>query len=206
MSALISIEACADFERLYARMQASGLKPGTAHQVHRTARTAFGEAFKRGYLARNPVSLAKPPKAEDLEVDPFEADELSRLLAAAMARRNGVRFVIALALGLRQGEALGLKWPRLHEPTKTLETTKALQRRTWQHGCDDPRVCAACHHKTAPCPDGCKRHKRACPPPCPPGCEEHARHCPRRRDGAGAPLVTWDFVLLWLGAPWHDRD
>jgi len=28
-------------EKLYARIQASGLKPGTAHQVHRTARTAW---------------------------------------------------------------------------------------------------------------------------------------------------------------------
>jgi hypothetical protein len=85
------------FERLYARMQAGGLKPSTAHQVHRTARTAFGEAYKRGYLARNPVALAKPPRVEETEIEPFEPDELSRILAAAMARRNGVRFVIALA-------------------------------------------------------------------------------------------------------------
>ena len=56
------------FEKLYARMLARGLKPGTAHQVHRTARTAFGEAFKRGYIARNPVALAKPPRVEDTEV------------------------------------------------------------------------------------------------------------------------------------------
>jgi len=68
------------FEKLYARMQARGLKPGTAHQVHRTARTAFGEAFKRGYIARNPVALAKPPRVEDAEVDPFEADEIDRIL------------------------------------------------------------------------------------------------------------------------------
>jgi hypothetical protein len=86
------------FEKLYARMQARGLKPGTAHQVHRTARTAFGEAFKRGYIARNPVALAKPPRVEDAEVDPFEADEIDRILTLALRKRNGVRFVIALAL------------------------------------------------------------------------------------------------------------
>ncbi len=171
------------FERLYASMQASGLKPGTAHQVHRTARTAFGEAFKRGYLARNPVALAKPPKVEDLEVDPFEAEELSRILAVALTKRNGVRFVIALALGLRQGEALGLKWSRLHEPSKTLEIMQGLQRRTWQHGCADPHACGARYHKTRPCPENCKRHQRECPPPCPSDCESHARHCPQRQAG-----------------------
>jgi hypothetical protein len=61
--------------------------------VHRTARTAFGEAFKRGYIARNPVALAKPPRVEDWEVDPFEAEEIERILAMALRKRNGVRFV-----------------------------------------------------------------------------------------------------------------
>ena len=80
------------FERFYARMLAAGLRPGTAHQVHRTARTAFGEALKRGNIARNPVALARPPRVEDIEVDPFEADELNRLLSLALTKRNGVRF------------------------------------------------------------------------------------------------------------------
>jgi integrase len=171
------------FEKLYARMIAAGLKPGTAHQVHRTARTAFGEAFKRGYLARNPVALARPPRVEDFEVDPFEADEVSRILALALTKRNGVRFVIALALGLRQGEALGLKWSRLHEASQTLEIMRALQRRTWQHGCADPHACGARYHKTRPCPKDCKRHQRPCPPPCPPDCQGHARWCSQRRGG-----------------------
>jgi len=168
------------FEKLYARMQARGLKPGTAHQVHRTA---FGEAFKRGYITRNPVALAKPPRVEDTEVDPFEADEIDRILTLALDKRNGVRFVIALALGLRQGEALGLKWSRLHEASKTLEIMKGLQRQTWQHGCADPHACGARYHKTKPCPKNCKRHQRACPPPCPAGCTSHARWCPARRNG-----------------------
>jgi integrase len=46
-------------------------------------------------------------------VDPFEAEEIESILTLALSKRNGVRFVIALALGLRQGEALGLKWSRL---------------------------------------------------------------------------------------------
>ncbi len=171
------------FEKLYARMLARGLKPGTAHQVHRTARTAFGEAFKRGYVARNPVALAKPPRVEDAEVDPFEAEEIERILTLALRKRNGVRFVIALALGLRQGEALGLKWSRLHEPSKTLEIMKGLQRQTWQHGCADPHACGARYHKIKPCPKSCKRHQRECPPPCPPDCTSHARWCPQRRGG-----------------------
>lgn len=107
-------------ETLYARMQANGLKAGTAHQVHRTARTAFGEAFKRRRITRNPADLAKPPPVDEEEIEPFEAEEIDRLLSLALAKRNGVRFVVALALGIRQGEALGLKWSRLDGVTKTL--------------------------------------------------------------------------------------
>jgi integrase len=80
------------------------------------------------------VTLAKPPRVEEAEVDPFEADEIDRILTLALHKRNGVRFIIALALGLRQGEALGLKWSRLHEPSKTLEIMRGLQRQSWQHG------------------------------------------------------------------------
>lgn len=170
-------------EKLYAKMQAAGLKPATAHQVHRTARTAFGEAARRGRIVRNPAALAKPPRVDEDEVEPFEAEDIHRPLTAALARRNGVRFVVALALGLRQGEALGLKWSRLDTGSKTLRISSALQRQSWQHGCADPYACGARFHKTKPCRKGCTRHQRQCPPPCPPDCTEHARWCPQRHGG-----------------------
>jgi hypothetical protein len=40
-------------ERLYRKMIDSGLKPATAHQVHRTIRTALGEAHRRRQVAQN---------------------------------------------------------------------------------------------------------------------------------------------------------
>jgi integrase len=172
-------------EKLYARMQANGLKPATAHQVHRTARGAFGEAVKRRRIKVNPAALAKPPRIEEeeVEVEPFEVEEIDQLLNTLLGRRNGTRYVLALSLGLRQGEALGLKWARLDEQTKSLSVRKALQRHTWEHGCDDPHACGSAYHRTTPCKKGCKRHRRACPPPCVPGCTGHARWCPQRRAG-----------------------
>lgn len=172
------------FEKLYVKITDNGKrKPATAHQVHRTARTAFGEAFRRGHVTRNPVALAKPPRVEEEEIEPFEIDDIQRLIKTALGRRNGVRFVLALALGTRQGETIGLKWSRLNDKTRTLAISRQLQRRTWEHGCADPHMCGAKYHKTKPCRDGCKRHTRACPPPCPPDCTSHARWCPDRRGG-----------------------
>jgi len=172
------------FERLYAAIIAAGGKAGTAHQVHRTARTAFGEAHRREVITKNPVALAKAPRLDEEEVEPFEVEEIQRLIKAALGRRNGARFVLALAIGTRQGESIGLKWTRLNDTTRTLTIARQLQRQTWEHGCDDPHGCGTKYHKTEPCRDGCKRHKRKpCPPPCPPNCTSHARWCPARHGG-----------------------
>lgn len=172
------------FEKLYAAILARGRKPATAHQVHRTARTAFGEAYRRGHIKRNPVELAKAPRVEEGEIEPLEQEEIQRLIKAALERRNGVRFVLALALGTRQGETIGLKWERLNQTTKSLRITTQLQRRTWEHGCTDPHTCGAKYHKTRPCKDTCKRHKRRpCPPPCPDDFTGHARRCPEKLGG-----------------------
>lgn len=171
------------FEKLYARMIAAGARPATAHQVHRTARTALGEALRRGHIVRNPVALAKAPRIDEDEVEPFEFDDIQQLIKTALGRRNGVRFVLALAIGTRQGETIGLKWNRFDATGRTLRIARQLQRQTWEHGCADPHSCGSKYHKVTPCTAGCKRHTRACPPPCPDDCTSHARWCPQRRGG-----------------------
>lgn len=172
------------FEKLYKKIVASGRKPATAHRVHRTARAALNVAAQRGYINRNPVLLAKKPRVEEDEIEPYEVEEIQRLITTALGRRNGVRYVIALALGLRQGEALGLKWDQLDKKNRALRRLKIqLQRRTWEHGCADPHACGERLHKHEPCPQPCKRHTRPCPPPCPSDCVSHARTCPQRHGG-----------------------
>jgi integrase len=170
-------------EKLYSQMIATGSAPGTAHQTHRTIKTALNEAVRRGHLTRNPAQLAKPPRVEEEEIEPFTVDEAQRLLAAAATRRNGVRFAIALSLGLRKGEALGLKWRRLDLDSGLLRTPKQLQRHKREHGCSDPHACGARLHKSAACPENCTRHTKPCPPPCLSNCSRHASSCPHRRGG-----------------------
>jgi integrase len=56
-------------------------------------------------------------------------------------RRNGARWVVALALGLRQGEALGLKWSDVNLDKGTLRIRRGRLRPKYVHGCDGD--CAA---------------------------------------------------------------
>jgi integrase len=152
------------------------LKPGTVHLAHRTVRVALGEAVKRKRITSNPAKVAKPPRVVEEEIVPFTTEEAQRILTAAETTRNGARYKIALALGLRRGEALGLKWsdlivtwqhgcrrtdecrsitaPQLCERRKvhsaTLTIRRAIQQFVWQHGCPENKPCG--HKYGAHCP------------------------------------------------------
>jgi integrase len=201
-------------EKLYAKLRdrKPPLSPSSIHHVHATLRTSLNEAVRRNHIAKNPVLIAKAPQLVEPEIVPLTVDEARRLLDVATGRRNGVRFALALAVGLRQGEAIGLKWTDLDQEARTITIRRALQRQTWRHGCDDPHACGEGHHKTKPCREGCKAHKRACPPPCATDCVEHARHCPDRQAGglvevevksrAGRRIVSVPVPLV----EWLDRQ
>lgn len=134
-------------EKLYARMQRDGLAAGTAHHVHRTIRNALNEAVRRGHLATNPALIAKAPKLTEEEPEPYDIEEVQRLLKVASGRRNGARWVIALALGLRQGEALGLQWPDVDLTKGLLRIRRGRLRPKYAHGCGD-----TCGRKAGYCP------------------------------------------------------
>ncbi|MEW2566603.1 site-specific integrase [Streptomyces sp. NPDC047070] len=125
-------------ETFYAKMQANGSKPATAHQVHRTLRTALNEAVRRGHLGKNPVQLAKAPKTGEYEVEPYSVQEVQRLLKAAGQNRNSARWAVALALGLRQGEVLGLRWEDVDLEGGFLVVRRSRHRPQYVHGCVEP--------------------------------------------------------------------
>jgi len=52
-----------------------------------------------------------------------------------LTRRNNARWAVAFALGLRQGEALGLKWSDTDLDEGRLVVRRTRQRPRWRHGC-----------------------------------------------------------------------
>ncbi len=122
-------------ETMYHKMQQRGASAGTAHQVHRTIRTALNEAVRRGYLTRNPALIAKAPRVKEEEVEPFTQDEIAKIFDAALKSRNSCRWIIAVALGLRQAEVLGLRWEDIDLDAGTLRVTVQRPRPKWKHGC-----------------------------------------------------------------------
>jgi integrase len=123
---------------LYNKMIAAGRSPSTAHQVHRTLRTAFGLAVESGYMSRNPATRKISPKLSKVKIRPYDEDEIRKLIKVALTRFGGVRWIIALALGLRQGELLALHWSDVDLDRGLLTVTHSRARPQYQHGCNPP--------------------------------------------------------------------
>ena len=125
-------------EKLTRKMQGNGSAAATAHQVHRTIRTALNEAVRRGHIGRNPASLAKAPTLTEKEIEPYSVEEIQRLLTSVAERRNRARWAMALALGMRQGEVLGLKWEDVDLANCSLRVRRGRLRPKCEHGCEKP--------------------------------------------------------------------
>jgi integrase len=91
--------------------------------------------------------IAKAPRLEEEEIEPYTIEEIQRLLLEASKRRNSARWVIALALGLRQGEALGLMWEDVYLDAGYIRIRKNRLRPKYEHGCGD-----TCGRKPGYCP------------------------------------------------------
>jgi integrase len=134
-------------ERLYARLDEKGLSPSTVLKAHRHLNRALKVAMQRGLVSRNVCSLVDAPSVTHTEVVPLTQEEARRLLDVAMARRNGARWSVALGLGLRQGEALGLAWPNVDLEAGTIRVSQALGKAHWEHGCSEDSRKPSCEAK-----------------------------------------------------------
>lgn len=151
-------------ERLYRKLVAAGAKPGRVHQIHRTIRAALNEALRRKHITENPASLARAPQPDEEEVEPCTVEEVQQILDAANKGRNAARWAVALALGLRQGEALGLQWPDVDLEAGTLVVMRSRMRPKWAHGCTKPcgrKFGGHCPDRVALRPETAKTKSRA---------------------------------------------
>jgi len=115
-------------EAWYIELADEGLASSTILQLHRILSRALKVAMQRGKIARNVCSLVDAPSLRRDEVVPFSTTEARALLATARGLRNEARWSVALALGLRQGEALALRWEDIDLDSGTLTVKRSMQR------------------------------------------------------------------------------
>ncbi len=115
-------------EALYKAMEDKGVGPATVRLSHNILSGALKVALQRGRVVRNVAQLVQPPKPAAPKIKPLTVEEAQRVLAAAQPGDNSARWSVALALGLRQGEALGLRWENVDLEAGTITVRWALQR------------------------------------------------------------------------------
>lgn len=220
-----------DVEDGIAGMLKSGLAASSVRKVFAVLSGAYEVQVARKNLAVNPCEHVTPPDAPESDMPVLAEGDVLAVLRAATKRPNGPRWGLGLGLGLRQGEALGLRWEYLNLETGQMRIWWQMQRLTWSHGCaDDDEVlaaitgrdaekkrdariaelhhaCAEPHCKKKPCvrkKGKCRLHERRCPPPCPDDCTSHARLCPKRLGGGLVirPVKEKRHKTIWLAPEW----
>jgi integrase len=88
------------------------LSASAVREVHTVLSGAFRQAVVWGWAGHNPAKLATPPGAGKAGVSPPVGGEVARLLKTAMAEdpELGLFLRLAVVLGARRGELVGLKW------------------------------------------------------------------------------------------------
>jgi integrase len=122
----------------YAAMLAAGHAAGHVRKVHAILSSALEIETARGNIPRNPCDLAHKPPLRVAEKPSLSGDQARAVLAAIAGRRDAARWWVGLACGLRQGEALGLRWEYVDLDGGELRVWYQLQRLTWRHGCEPP--------------------------------------------------------------------
>jgi integrase len=112
-------EKRAEPERLSARTQA---------YCFAILRKALNDAVDDELIRRNPALKVKPPVVVKKEFDPLTKDEVGKLLGAAAGDRLWAYWLVVLALGLRRGEGLGLRWDDLNFDERTANLQLSVQR------------------------------------------------------------------------------
>ncbi|MFD8443793.1 tyrosine recombinase XerC [Streptomyces globisporus] len=111
----------------------------TAKEAHRVLRTALTAACREELITRNVASLVEPPRAKSRELSPWSLDETLVFLAASRKDPLYAAFVLAITMGLRRGELVGLRWTDLDLDRRVLYVRQQTQRRRGILYDDDPK-------------------------------------------------------------------
>lgn len=149
-----------DVQRMIAGVTKS-ISPQMAVRCRRTLRAALTRAMKWGYIARNVAALTDAPKVVQREMTALAPADARKLLAAVQGDRLEALYTVALALGLRQGEALGLRWQDVNLDGGTLTVRYQLQRVDGKPTLVEPKTVKSCRTLSLPTivVDALRRHR-----------------------------------------------
>ncbi|SNX61868.1 site-specific recombinase XerD [Streptomyces sp. TLI_55] len=128
----------ADVRRFLVRLEKQ-TTAATAKESHRVLRSALSSACREELITRNVAKLVESPRTDNRELKPWSLDETLDFLAASRKDPLYAAFVLAIAMGLRRGEIVGLRWSDLDLDNRVLYVRQQTQRRRGVLYDDDPK-------------------------------------------------------------------
>lgn len=120
-----------DVYGLRASIRSSGHSTPTVNGALQVLKAILNAAVSEGAIvvspARNVSKLKKPPSEPTQVREPLNAAEARRLFDACEDDAVGISVALGLALGLRKGEVLGLKWSDVDMARRTLSIVRTLR-------------------------------------------------------------------------------
>src|SRR5690242_17890002 len=91
-------------------------------------RTALNVALNQGHVLSNVAELVDMPRSARRKIAAPTLDDVHRLLDAIKGDRLEAIVTVALAVGLRRGEILGLQWKDIDLERRTLTVRARISR------------------------------------------------------------------------------
>jgi integrase len=117
-----------DVQAFFAQASDEGQSARLIFHMRAVLRCALNEAMRLELVGRNVASLVRAPKVQFHQIEPFTVEEGRKLLEVVRATDLDAIVTIALVLGLRQGEILGLRWQDIDLSAKFIRVAGGLQR------------------------------------------------------------------------------
>jgi integrase len=104
------------------------LAPNTVRNIRAVLRRALNQALRWRLVPYNVATLVETPRITQEEMSALDETQARALLRAIKGDRLEALYRVALSLGLRRGEVLGLRWQDVDFDTATLRIAQTIQR------------------------------------------------------------------------------
>lgn len=182
-----------DVHALIRDRERTGLSARTVRQILVIFRMALKQAVLWDLIPRNVATLVSPPKSRPFEATALDAEQITRFLDKSQTHRLHALFALAVMLGPRHGELLGLKWSDVDCDTAQIHIRRSLTRVGKGFELHEPKTASS-------------KRTIAIPPSIVVAMREHRSHQLQERLRAGGRWVANDLVFCsGIGTPLDDR-
>jgi len=115
-------------DQWFRQHQEKGASARNIRYARTVFRAALNQARKWRLVSDNVAALVDVPRHRAKEIQPLTPEQARTLLQSVKGHRLGALVSVATALGLRLGEALGLRWEDVDTDTGLLRVRQALER------------------------------------------------------------------------------